>query len=195
MRERPVYPLVVLGGALVVALLGALSGGAPIPTPIGVGPEFRLEAAPPRVVVGAPVGRFRCTASPVARVRAHIELFANRRVLIIPAGVGMARPLTREGAYVVGSRCSYALRTTAPTGVVEVARRTRATVGDLFRLWGQPLTRSRLAGFRGRVYAYVSGVPWGGDVRAIPLSRHAQVVIEIGGYVRPHRVFLFGTRG
>jgi hypothetical protein len=191
----PVYPLFVLGGAVVVALLGALSGGAPIPTPIGVGQQFRLEAAPQRVLRGAPVGRFRCSASPVSRVRVHIELFANRRVLLIPAGVGMAPPLAREGAYVVRARCSYALRTTAPTGVVEVARGTNATVGDLFRLWGQPLTRSRLAGFRGRVRAYVTGSPWRGDVRAIPLARHAQIVLEVGGYVRPHRFYLFGTRG
>jgi hypothetical protein len=184
----------VLGGAVVVALLGALGGGAPIPTPIGVGPQYRIPAAPQRVLDGAPVGRFRC-ASTGARVRAHIELFANRRVLVVPAGVGMAPPLRREGAYVVGSRCSYALRTTMPTGVVEVTRGTNATVSDLFRLWGQPLTRSRLAGFRGRVRAYVSGIPWRGDVRLIPLVRHAQIVLEVGGYVRPHRFFLFGTRG
>lgn len=185
----------VLAGAVVVALLGVLGGGAPIPTPIGVGPQFRLARAPQRVLDGAPVGRFRCTASPAQRVSVHIELFANGRVLLLPAGVGMAPPLRRDGAYVVRSRCSYALRTTAPTGVVEVAPRTSATVGDLFRLWGQPLTRSRLAGFRGHVRAYVGGVPWRGDVRAIPLERHAQIVLELGDYVRPHRFFLFGARG
>jgi len=185
----------VLGGAVVVALLGALGGGAPIPTPIGVGPQFRVAAAPQRVLDGAPVGRFRCTASPAGRVSAHIELFANRRVLLLPAGVGMAPPLRREGAYVVGARCSYALRTTAPTGVVEIARGAGATVGDLFRLWGQPLTRARLAGFLGSVRAYVGGVLWRGDPRVIPLERHAQIVLELGGYVRPHRFFLFGARG
>jgi hypothetical protein len=131
----------------------------------------------------------------VARVGAHIELFANRRVLLVPAGVGMAAPLRREGAYVVGSRCSYAVRTTAPTGVVEVARGANATIGSLFRLWGQPLTGSRLASFRGRVRAYVAGVLWRGDVRMIPLARHAQIVLEVGGYVRPHRFFLFRRPG
>jgi len=185
----------VLGGAVVVALLGALGGGAPIPTPIGVGPQFRIPAAPQRVLQGAPVGRFRCAASPAARVQAHAELFANRRVLLLPAGVGMAPPLKREGAYVVRSRCSYGVRTRAPTGVVEAARGTSATLGDLFRIWGQPLSLSRLAGFRGRVSAYVAGVRWRGDVRAVPLARHAQIVLETGGYVRPHRFFLFGTRG
>jgi hypothetical protein len=185
----------MLGGAVVAALLGALGGGAPIPTAIGVGPHYRIAAASASVLRGAPVGRFRCLRLSVPRGLAHVELFANRRVLLVPAGVGMSPPLTRDGAYVTGSRCSYAVRTSAPTGVVEVARGSGATIGDLFRIWGQPLSRTRLAGFRGRVGAYVAGSPWRGDVRAIPLARHAQIVLEVGGYVRPHPFFLFGTRG
>ena len=121
-----------------------------------------------------------------------MELFARRRVLLLPAGIGMAPPLQRDGAYVVGARCSYPVRTTAPTGVIEVAGGTHATIGELFALWGQPLTRTRLAGFRGRVTAFVAGRTWRGGVRTIPLTRHAQIVLEIGGYVRPHPLFLFG---
>jgi len=185
----------VLGGAVVVALLGVLGGGAPIPTPIGVGPGYRLPAAPAAVMRGAPVGRFDCATTPHARTRAHVELFANRRVLLLPAGIGMPQPVVRDGAYVLRARCSYALRTTAPTGVVEVVPGSRATVGDLFRVWGQPLRSSRLAGFRGHVHAYVAGKPWRGDVRAIPLRWHAQIVLEVGGYVRPHALFLFGSGG
>ena len=104
----------------------------------------------------------------------------------------MAPPLARDGAYVTRARCSYAVRTTTPTGVIEVVAAKNATIGDLFRVWGQPLTRARLAGFRGRVHAYVAGSRWRGDIRTIPLRRHAQIVLEIGGYVRPHRFFLFG---
>jgi len=107
----------------------------------------------------------------------------------------MPQPVVRDGAYVLRARCSYALRTTAPTGVVEVVPGSRATVGDLFRVWGQPLRSSRLAGFRGHVHAYVAGKPWRGDVRAIPLRWHAQIVLEVGGYVRPHALFLFGSGG
>ena len=49
-------------------------------------------------------------------------------------------------------------------------------------------------GFSGRVRAYVGGEQWRGDVRAIPLRPHAQIVLEVGGYVPPHRFFLFGGR-
>ncbi len=126
---------------------------------------------------------------------AHVELFARGRVLTLPAGIGMAPPLVRHGAYVRGARCSYALRTTAPTGVIEVAVGHTWTIGHLFRLWGQPLSRTRLAGFRAGagpgVRAWIGGRRWRGDVRRIPLARHAQVVIEIGPYVPPHSRFTF----
>jgi hypothetical protein len=41
------------------------------------------------------------------------------------------------------------------------------------------------------VLAFVGGKRWRGDVRAIPLTRHAQVVLELGGYVPPHPRYLF----
>jgi hypothetical protein len=41
------------------------------------------------------------------------------------------------------------------------------------------------------VRAYVGGERWRGDVRAIPLTRHAQIVLELGAYIPPHPRFLF----
>jgi hypothetical protein len=170
-----------------LAVLSALAG-PPLPPdvkpwPIGVGLGFRVAAAPPRVLAGEPVGRFRCTRKGGRRFGAHLELFVRRQVLLVPRGVGIAR----------GGRCSYPLRTREPTGVIEIRRGTRATVGDLFRLWGQPLGRRRVARFRSRapLLAFVGGKRWRGDVRAIPLTRHAQIVLELGGYVPPHPRYLF----
>jgi hypothetical protein len=80
-------------------------------------------------------------------------------------------------------------------GVVEFVAAVRPTLGDLFAVWGQPLSRRRLAGFRARgadeVKAWIGGRRWHGDVRAIPLGRHGQIVVELGGYVPPHRFFRF----
>ena len=75
--------------------------------------------------------------------------------------------------------------------MIEVAPGTRATLGDLFAIWGQPLGPHRMAGFRGAVRAYVRGVQFRGDARSIPLTRHAQIVLEVGGYVRPHSRYGF----
>jgi hypothetical protein len=143
------------------------------------------------VARGLPVGGLRCSAANRARFGVHVELFANRLVVIVPAGIGIAPPLRQDGAYVRGGRCSYPARTREPTGVVEVAGRSRLTLGDLFALWGQPLSPTRLAGFRGQVSAFVAGRRRPGDPRTIPLTRHAQIVLEVGGYVVPHTRFLF----
>jgi hypothetical protein len=90
---------------------------------------------------------------------------------------------------------SYAARTLEPTGVIEVRRGAQLTLGGFFRIWGQPLSPTRLVGFRttsaAPVRAYVAGRRWRGPVRSIPLRRHAQIVLELGPFIPPHRGFLF----
>ncbi len=184
---------VIALGALLVAAASSQASGY-VPTPIGVGPLFHPRAAPARVVDGRPIGDLRCrTVS--ARYGVHVELFARGRVVIVPAGIGVARPFARDGAFVRPRGCTYPLRTLDPTGVVEVERRGTHTLGDLFRVWGQPLSPTRLAGFRTParhpVRAYVAGRRWQGALRAVPLRRHAAIALELGRYIRPHRLFLF----
>jgi hypothetical protein len=179
--------------ARVLLSVAAVCAAAPIPTPIGAGPKYRLPAASAAVAHARPVGRFRCANDGNTRELAHVELFAGKLALLLPAGIGMAPPLVRSGAYVSGARCSYAVRTSAPTGVIEFIPSERPTVGELFSVWGQPLSADRLAGFRGAVRAWIAGKRWHGEVRAIPLARHSEIVIELGGYVPPHTFFLFAT--
>jgi hypothetical protein len=124
------------------------------------------------------------------RYGAHLELFTSRRVVLIPSGIGIAPPRTRRGAYVSGGRCSYPLRTREPTGVIEVAA-PRLTLGHLFAVWGQPLSRTRMAAFHGRVRPYLDGRRWSGPPAQLPLRRHAQIVIEVGAYVPPHSTYRF----
>jgi hypothetical protein len=165
----------MLGVALILSSLVS-----PVPTPIGMGPRFHLDAVSPAVRRSAPIGRLECTRRPGARTVGHIELFALRRVLILPAGIGTSP-----------KRCSYAVRTTEPTGVIEFVSGADLTLGDLFDVWGQPLSRARMAGFRGKVRVYVAGRPRRGDPSSVPLTPHAQIVLEVGGYVPPHPFFLF----
>jgi hypothetical protein len=124
-----------------------------------------------------------------------VELFAEGRGVVLPAGIGVAPPLRREGAFVRSGRCEYPLRTHAPTGVVEVAGRNPATLADLFAVWGQPLGARRLAGFAARpgapgVTAYVNGRRVG-DGRSARLLPHAQVVVVIGPRVPVHARYRF----
>lgn len=162
-QKRGLQP--VVGLAL---LLGAYA--PPVPTPLGIGPRFHPR--PASNCLHAVSGQ---------RARAHIELFAQGRVMLIPAGIGGTR------------HC--ALRTTAPTGVIEFVAHLRPTLGDFFAVWGQPLGRTRLGGFDGTVRGYVAGRPWRGDVRQIPLVSRGQITLEVGGFVQPHAFFLFPTTG
>jgi hypothetical protein len=166
---------------LACACAGAAGTAAPVPTRIGAGPRYLLPATPPFVANGRPVGRLRCSRDEGTRELAHVELFAKRLVLLLPATIGIA------------PHCSYEVRTTQPTGVVDFVSRVHPTIGDLFSVWGQPLSAHQLAGFRGAVAAWVGGKRWHRDVRAIPLRRHSEIVIEVGGYVPPHTFFLFAT--
>jgi hypothetical protein len=80
-----------------------------------------------------------------------------------------------------------------PTGVVEVARGTKLSVGDLFRVWGRRLGVRGLLSFHSAspVRAYVGGERFDGPPASVPLTPGAQIVLELGAYVPPHPSFLF----
>ena len=163
-----------------------------VPTPIGVGPRFHPEPTSPAVAQARPVDRFACGAAAGGLVRAHVEVFARRRVVVVPAGIGIAPPHRVVRGWVQGGRCVYPLRTREPTGVVELDPRLRPTLGDLFAVWGQRISGKRLLSFTGDVRVYVAGKLRQGDPRTTPLTYHAQIVLQVGGYVPPHSSYLFG---
>jgi hypothetical protein len=187
--------------AIVILTLPLLLGGCgsarraqpPLPPalaaamrPIGIGPRFQPRA-PARPVPA-------CRRGLGARVGAHLELFARDRVVLVPAGIGVGRPLRIQRGRVTAARCHGAAVTLDPTGVVLVRPGSRATVGSLFAQWRVPLAARRLAGFstrRGGVRAYVNGRRYDGDPRTIRLARHAEIVLELGPYVPPHRSYAF----
>jgi hypothetical protein len=159
---------------------GPLTGPPIVTRPIGVGPRFRLPPRGPAAARALAIGDLRCVPGRLqGPIVAHLEIFARRDTLIIPAGIG-----------VLPGRCRYPLRTLMPTGLI-VAQRPGLTLGDLFAVWEQPLGARRLAGFRGPIVAFVGGVRVRGDVRRIPIRHHAQIVVEVSGYVPPHAHYVF----
>jgi hypothetical protein len=170
----------------------------PVPR-FGRGPEYRFAPSGAAATAARTIAGLRCerpaSGGSPDRFGVHLEVFANRRVVVIPAGIGIAPPRVRRGAYVTGGRCQYPARTVEPTGVIEVEGRSKLVLGHFFDLWGQPLSKVRLLGFRaspGRpVAAFVDGRSWSGDPRAIPLGRHAQIVLEVGGHFPPNKRYVF----
>jgi hypothetical protein len=158
------------------------------PTPVGRGPRYRLPATSVAVSRRAPVAGLRCVSTHRPPVGVHLELFARRLVIPVPAGIGVAPAIRRRGVYVLSGACEYPLRTLEPTGVVRVdaGLAPAPVLGTLFAIWGQSLSQTMMAGFRGRVLAFVDGRRWPGSPRSIPLSRHAEIVLEVGGGLPPH---------
>ncbi len=149
------------------------------PWPIGVGPRYQPSAHSTRVAAGQPVGGMTCKAG--GRTFAvHLELFANRKVIIVPSGIGVSK-----------RGCRYPLRTETPTGVVLVDTARPRTLHDLFTVWGRRLGPRRLLSFAGRVSVFVNGRRFRGDPRAVRLTKHLQVVVEVRGYVAPHPSYVF----
>lgn len=155
--------------------------------PIGAGAQFHPAASGP--VVGP------CLPALGTRAGVHVELFAQNRVVLIASGIGTRPPRRWFAGRIAAARCYGDVVTLEPTGVVLVRPQTGRTVADLFRAWGQPLSARRVASFAvtpgGTVSAFVDGRRWTGAPAGIPLTRHAEIVLEVGPYVPPHRSYTF----
>jgi len=190
---------------IIAAAVSSACGSSPLPTarpqpsspipgsllsearPIGTGPRFQ----PP--VTGPVSGR--CEASLGPRTGVHIEVFAANRVLLLPAGIGARRPWTVLSGRIISARCYGALVTLDPTGLVLVRSGSRLSLEDLFLSWGEPLSPTRLASFRAtmgnRVAIFIDGRAWHGTPDAVPLTPHAEIVLEVGPHVPPHSSYTF----
>jgi hypothetical protein len=187
--------------AVVLALVAAGCGSASTATtspgvpaalarearPIGRGPRFHPPATGP--VHGA------CRPALGPRVGVHVELFGADRVVLFAAGIGARPPVRLDAGRIVAARCFGELATVDPTGVVLIRPGAQLTLGDLFRSWGQPLSRRQAASFRGPVRGYVGGARvTAADPRGVPLTPHAEIVVEVGPYVPPHTTYRFPAR-
>jgi hypothetical protein len=163
----------------------------PAPPPVSREPGFVVPAASRPILRGQAVSGMRCAGTRSVDA-VHVEIFVDRKVLLLPAGIGLRPPLRRAGlSRLAGGACAYPLQTLDPTGTVLVDRTRRRVLGDLFAVWGQRLGPRRLLSFAGRVRVFRNGREWQGDPRQVPLRRHDSVVLEIGGYVPPHTRYLF----
>jgi hypothetical protein len=180
--------LVLVGVPVLVVLLasGDTTSTAAAPSAVGVvaGDDPHRPQAP--FFSGAGDGvrpdGIGCTTAPgtALTARAHLDLFADGTRVAVPAGIGV-RPT-----------CAYWVRTVAADGVVVVAspQRRSFTVGDLFDIWGAPLSARRFLTFavgpRRPLRAFVDGRRTGGDPRAIALVDGREIALVAGR--RPARL-------
>jgi hypothetical protein len=155
--------------------------------PIGTGAGFTTSPTGP--VTGG------CQRSLGPRFGVHVEVFAANRVLLLPAGIGVRPPWKELNGAIVSAPCYGALVTLDTTGLVLVRAGERLTLAALFRSWGEPLSRTRLTSFTAakgtRVTVFVDGRPWHAAPAAVPLTPHAEIVLEVGPHVPPHSSYTF----
>ena len=112
----------------------------------------------------------------------HVAFFLNGDQLAVPNGIGSVEPRP-------GSHCYYAIHTHEMSGKVhlEAAAPGVFTLVQMFRIWGQPLEWTNVAGFTGLpiVVYIVEGNPatatkYEGDLKTIELKSHRGIVFQIG---------------
>jgi hypothetical protein len=182
----------VAGCAAVRTHTGATLSGIPPELlagarPIGDGPRFRPPATGP--VIG------RCQPRLGPRYGVHLEVFGANRVVIVPAGIGLRAPVRMSESRISSAACYGSLVTLEPTGVVLVRPGSRWSLSDLFRSWGEPLSPGRVASFTAApapsTAVFVDGRRWPGAPGRVPLTRHAEIVVEVGPRVPPHSSYAF----
>jgi hypothetical protein len=201
--------LVVAGGvAGFAAIRGSLAKAAPFSvavgyrTPAGIpvygslGPEkVPLEIgpalAPPNAgLSGATIDGIGCTVDEQLTYHHHVHLtmFVGGRPYSLPLGMGMVPPVVTEktpaGEFALGSeQCLYWTHVHARDGIIHIESPEARdfTLGQVMDIWHVTLTADRLGHFSGDMTATVNGHRWRGDPTLIPLTQHAQIVLNVGG--------------
>lgn len=128
----------------------------------------------------------------VYHIHAHLQVYVNGQPRQLPGAIGLLGPVAEEtpaGPFYGAQQCYYWLHTHAADGVIHIESPTARiyTLGDFFDEWHQPLSSSQVAGSSGPVKAFLDGKPWTASPRAIPLTPHAEIQLDVGSPVVPFR--------
>lgn len=168
------------------------AASAPVRGPERIPLEPGPPLAPATTAPGFPVDGIHCT--PIEQlayhIHVHLQVYVDGQPRSVPGGVGLVGPYAQQGAagpFYGASRCYYWLHTHASDGVIHIESPTARiyTLGDFFDEWGQPLSANQVAGAKGRVTAFVNRRAWSESPRAVPLSPHALIQLDVGTPVLP----------
>src|SRR5947209_17112701 len=142
---------------------------------------FAIAARSPKATaqaMGQAINGISCDAQEGQRIHIHqhLAIFDHGKPVAIPQYIGIPSV----------SRCIYWLHTHTPDGIIHVeAPSDRSfTLGDFFAVWQQPLDKRRAASARVEknqaMRVWLNGQPYAGDPAKIPLTAHADIVIQVG---------------
>jgi hypothetical protein len=178
---RDLAPLVSLGQLRSPGSLGAVGPeGVPVPSASDL-------ANGSRKATGTPVDGIQCQGSEqiLFHIHAHLTVYVNGAARQVPYGIGIPGAQvsgTPVGPYVAAGSCFYWLHTHAADGIIHIESpvvRTY-TLGDFFDIWGQKLSPTQVGPAIGAVTALYNGRVFRGDPRNVPLTKHAQIQLDVG---------------
>jgi hypothetical protein len=178
---------------LKLAGLSTLGTLQPAPSPGPLGPEgVPIPGAAPLTgtatkATGQRVDGISCQGSEqvLFHIHAHLTIVVHGSPRQVPAGIGIpgARAEnTPQGPFIGSGKCFYWLHTHAADGIIHTESPVQRTytLGDFFDEWGQPLGPSQVGPAKGHVTAIYNGQAYHGNPRDIPLTKHAQIQLEVG---------------
>jgi hypothetical protein len=200
---------VIAAAAIAVGVTLAVSGGsstpagyAPLSTlgplqpapPAGpLGPEaVPVPSAPvlastATAATGQPVDGISCNAGEqtLFHIHAHLTIFVNGAARQIPAAIGIPGAVAQQtptGTFIGSGTCFYWLHTHAADGIVHIESPVQRTytLGQFFDEWGQPLGTDVVGPEHGHVTVIVNGQVFTGNPRDVPLTKHAEIQLEVG---------------
>ena len=189
-------PLGLSGGSKHPHGFGALSTLGhlePAPALGPPGPEGPpLEQGPGLAPAGSPspggtVDGISCESNEqtLFHIHARLTIFVDGASEQVPYGIGISAPQaqqTARGPYVGAGACFSWLHTHAADGIIHIESPVQRafTLGNLFDVWGQPLSTSQVGPATGTVTTLVGNRVWLGDPRDVPLTAHSQIQLEVG---------------
>ena len=134
--------------------------------------------APTANAAGQTIDGISCDAQEGQRIHIHQHLLIVDRGRTVPIPPNVGQP--------ANVRCIYWLHTHTPDGIIHIeAPKDRSfTLGDFFKVWGQPLSRAVASTAKARkgqtLKVWVNGKAYAGDPAKIALVAHEDIVIEAG---------------
>jgi hypothetical protein len=134
--------------------------------------------SPSASATGATIDGISCDAQEGQRIHIHqhLVILDHGKELAIPQNIGQP----------AGRRCIYWVHTHTPDGIIHIeAPKNRSfTLGDFFKVWGQPIDATHAATAHAakgeKLRVWVDGKRFTGNPATITLTAHRDIVIEAG---------------
>jgi hypothetical protein len=163
---------------------GSAGGVGPEGVPVPDAPQLTTD---PPALRSSTVDGIACQGDEqvLFHIHVHLTVFVDGASRQIPEGIGIPGAQvspTPAGPYVASGSCFYWLHTHSADGIVHIESPLQRTytLGNFFDVWGEKLTPTQVGPVRGTVTAFYDGLVFRGDPRDIPLTRHAQIQLDVG---------------